>query len=110
MKTRESFLISEGILIIHLFSLFGKLVQADSLSFQLVVRLLFLMWCIFTDTVETVYSIDTGTPEPFIAVKNSFADGALLRWELALSEGSQFWAVHHTAETSPTAGSSYPHT
>lgn len=86
MKTRESFLISEEILIIHLFSLFGKLVQADSLSFQLALRLLFLMWCIFTHTVETVYSIDTGTPEPFTDVKNSFPDGALLRWQLKLKK------------------------
>lgn len=86
------------------------MVQADSLSFQLVLRLLFLMWCIFTDTVETVYSANAGTPELFIDVKNSFPDGALLRWQLALSEGSQFWAMHHTAETSPTAGGSYPDT
>lgn len=68
------------------------------------------MWCIFTDTVETVYSANAGTPELFIDVKNSFPDGALLRWQLALSEGSQFWAMHHTAETSPTAGGSYPDT
>lgn len=77
MKVRESFLVAEGAVMILIRQMGPNWLTFFSACFNIVISDVIFISTV--GTVETVYSVGTGTSKPFLHEQNSFLGVPLLR-------------------------------